>query len=442
MSTAVSSRLVEEWAAANPVSLALHKRARAVLPDGITHDVRYAEPFPLSVARAEGSRKWDADGHELVCYVMGHGSLLFGHGHPPVVEALRAQAGLALHPGASHELEREWAEEVVRLVPSAERVRFTSSGTEATMLALQVARAHTGRERIVKLAGHFHGWHDYAAFGVDPPFDVPATPGIPAGVAGSVVMVPAELDAVEAGLDGDVAALILEPAGAAWGTLPLPEGFLAGVRALTAELGVVLVFDEVVTGFRWSPGGAQALLAVEPDLTALAKILGGGMPGGAVAGRADVLEVLEHSSPRKVAHPGCHNAHPLSAAAGTTTLRLLGDGEVQATADALASDLRAELAAVLDRHGAQGIVHGTSSTFCLLLGVDGPPGRLDAATPKRGTTGALYHALHCGMLLEGVHLFHACGFVSAAHTEADVDRMITAFDRVVPRLQAEGLLGG
>src|SRR5713226_8480430 len=174
--------LVAEWIAANPRSRALHERACGFLPSGVTHDVRRPDPFPLTIERADGARKWDADGHELVCYVMGHGSLLFGHSHPQVVEAVRRQAGVFLHAGASHELERAWAEQVLALLPGADRVRFTSSGTEATLLALHVARATTGRSRIVKLVGHFHGWHDYAALGVDPPYDRPATPAIPRGV--------------------------------------------------------------------------------------------------------------------------------------------------------------------------------------------------------------------------------------------------------------------
>ncbi len=435
--------LVERWAAENLRSRALQERAARSLPGGLTHDVRRGHPFPLAVVRAAGSRKWDADGHELVCYVMGHGSLLFGHGHPPVVEAVQAQAGAYLHPGACHEQEAAWAEEVVRLVPSAERVRFTSSGTEATLLALQVARAVTGRARVVKLLGHFHGWHDYAAFGVDPPFERPTTPGIPEGVQASVAVVPADVEAVERELARrDVAAVLLEPSGAAWGALPLPDGFLATLRERTSEVGTLLVFDEVVTGFRWAPGGVQELAGVEPDLTALAKVLGGGLPGGAVAGRAHLVDALAPSGSRgvKVSHPGTHNAHPLSAAAGRATLALLGDGAVQERTAARAARLREELNAVLERHGAPGLVHGQRSTFKTLLGVEGPLERLDADTLKRGVAGALSDALHAGMLLHGVHLFHACGFLSDAHTDADVDRSIAAFDAVIPELQAEGLV--
>ena len=432
--------LVDEWAAGNPRSRVLHDEARRALPGGLAHDVRRADPFPLFVSRAEGARKWDADGHELVDYVLGHGALLLGHGHPAVVGAVQAQATLAFHPGASHELEAAWAAEVTRLVPSAERVRFTSSGTEATMLALQVARAVTGRTRVVKLLGHFHGWHDYAAVGVDPPWEAPASPAIPARVLDSVIAIPADEAALDAALaPGDVAAVILEPAGPAWGGIPLADGFLAAARTLTEASGTLLVFDEVITGFRWAPGGAQELVDVRPDLTALAKVLAGGMPGGAIAGRADVMDALAFRGPDdlKVSHPGTHNAHPLSAAAGVATLRLLADGAVQRRTAERAGELRSRLADVLERRGAPGVVYGTSSSFRLLLGTD----RLDLETAKRGTARPLADALTCGMLLGGVHLFHGDGFLSDAHTDADLEQTVNAFDATVARLQDEGLLG-
>ncbi|MBO0775165.1 MAG: aminotransferase class III-fold pyridoxal phosphate-dependent enzyme, partial [Actinobacteria bacterium] len=364
------------WAAASPRSRAHAQRASRVLPGGVTHYVRQAKPFPLAVARAEGSRKWDLDGHEIICYVMGHGALLLGHSHPDVVAAVRHQATVAFHPGGCHELEAEWAEAVVDLVPSAELVRFTASGTEASLLALRLARAATGRERVVKLAGHFHGWHDQVSYGADAPFDGPDTAGLP-GVLGQVVtVVPADAAALARALEGgDVAAVILEPSGAAWGTVPLPDGLLAAARALTSAAGTVLVFDEVVSGFRWSPGGVQAAAGVIPDLTVLGKILAGGMPGGAVAGRAGLLHHLaaDGDDPRRVAHPGTHNAHPVSAAAGIAALRVCRSGEPQDRAARLAAILRAGLTSALAQAGVPGCAYGESSVFHLLLGHGGEP---------------------------------------------------------------------
>jgi len=433
----------EAWAATNPRSKSLSQRAGRVLPGGVTHDVRRATPFPLAVARAEGSRKWDLDGHEIVCYVMGHGALLLGHSHPAVVAAVRDQATLAFHPGACHELESEWAEAVVDLVPSAELVRFTASGTEASLLALRLARAATGRQRVVKLAGHFHGWHDQVSFGTDAPFRGPDTAGVPGALSEVVTVVPADAQALAEALQGgDVAAVILEPSGAAWGTVPMPAGLLASVRALTRATGTVLVFDEVVSGFRWSPGGVQAVAGVTPDLTVLGKILAGGMPGGAVAGRADLMGHLSGADgdPRRVGHPGTHNALPVSAAAGVAALRVCRSGEPQEQAAGLAATLRAGLTSVLAEAGVPGCAYGESSTFHLLIGHAGEPDRASLRALKAGgMSPELSAELHNGMLLEGVHLFHGSGFLSAAHTERDVERTVAALAATLARLPA-GLL--
>ena len=440
---AAVGQLAARWARENPRSEALSRRARRSLPAGVTHDVRRVVPFSVAVATAAGSRKWDLDGHEIVCYVMGHGALLLGHSNAEVVAAIQGQAGRFLHAGASHELECDWAEAVAAMVPSAEQVCFTSSGTEACMLALRLARAATGRPRIAKLAGHFHGWGGEVAFGTDPPFSGPDTAGLPPGLRADVVVLPAEADAVgEVLADGDVAALILEATGAAWGTVPLPAGFLEQVRRLTLESGTVLVFDEVVSGFRWSPGGVQQAVGVQPDLTVLGKILAGGMPGGAVCGRADLLGALTLSrgDPRRVAHPGTHNAHPVAAAAGMATLRQVASGEVQESAARLAAELRRELSAVLDRRGVAGRAYGESSTFHLLLGHEGAPESLPSSELKAGLGPLLSTELHCGMLLEGVQLFRGSGFVSSVHSERDLEQTVEAFAATVPLLQAEGVL--
>jgi glutamate-1-semialdehyde 2,1-aminomutase len=439
---ATEGTVADAWARENPRSEALNTRARGLLPGGVTHDVRLAEPFPLAVARAAGSRKWDLDGHELVCYVMGHGSLLAGHSHPEVVAAVRAQAAQSFHPGACHELESDWAQAVIRLVPSAERVRFTSSGTEASLLALRLARAVTGRGRIVKLGGHFHGWHDQAALGADPPFDTPDTAGLPRDVSASVTVIPADAGVLAQALRaGDVAAFILEPSGAAWGTVPLPQGFLAAARGLADETGTLLVYDEVVSGFRWAPGGVQELAGVLPDLTVLGKVLAGGMPGGAVCGRAAIMDHLGalRDDARRVTHPGTHNAHPLSAAAGVATLGLVASGEAQRQAALLAAALRDELTSVFQRCGVSGRAYGESSVFHLLFGPEAPEDREPAAL-KAGLPRPLSTALHCGMLREGVHLFHGSGFLSTAHTQSDLERTADALAATLPLLAAEGVL--
>jgi glutamate-1-semialdehyde 2,1-aminomutase len=438
-------------------SLALHGRSRTIIPGGITHDGRYLRPFPVSVARAQGAHKWDVDGHELIDYSVGHGALLLGHNDPDVTAAVAAQLERGTHYGAGHEGEVLWAEQIRKLIPSAEQVKFTSSGTEATLLAMRLARAATSRPTILKFEGHFHGWNDYALKGEKPPFDAATSPGIPDAVMGTVAVLPAnDPGAVEARLAaGDVAGIIVEPSGGSWAMVPLVEGFLQRLRELASAHGVVLIFDEVITGFRWSPGGAQALLGIAPDLTTLAKVVAGGLPGGAVAGRPEIMQLLAFkddptwNATRKVRHPGTFNANPLSAAAGIACLRKCADGAVQARCDALAARLRAGLNAAIGRRGAPAVAYGERSVFHVLLGerpanFDGGDLRFPEGVPAatlKGASGPLAGPLHLGMLLEGVDFFNSGGMLSVAHTEADVDHTVAAFDRVLGRLQDEGVLG-
>ena len=435
MSTAVS--IQAEYARANPRSAAAHERARELFPSGLTHDARRQDPFPPTVARAEGAYKWDVDGHRIVDYVSGHGALVAGHSHPDVVAAVQRQAARGQHLGASSELEAEWATRIVELVPSAERVRFTSSGTETTLLALRVARAFTGRDRVLKLAGHFHGWHDDASPGVALPVADAAPLGSPPNPDLTVVDPFAE-GALERELArGDVACVILEPTGAAWGAVPLAPARVAAIAEAARAHGALVVFDEVVTGFRWSPGGAQALIGVTPDLTALAKVVAGGLPGGALAGRAEVMELLAfRDGEAKVEHPGTHNAHPLSAAAGIATLDLLADGTGLAHANAVAGELRSALCDAFLKRSTPGYAYGQASTFCLIFGEHTD----DPVTLKRGVPEPLLSALQCAMLLEGAHLFHGCGLLSIAHGADEIELTARAFARSLERLQDEGLI--
>ena len=317
-------------------SAALHAGASALLPGGITHDIRHFEPFPIYVERAAGPRKWDVDGNEIIDFVMGHGALLYGHAHPLLVDAVSRQIRRGTHYGASHEREVEWASLIVELLPSAEKVRFMASGTEATMLAARLARTATGRSKLLKLRDHFHGWND--SWGIElvtqPGGDVV---GLPPAMSDAVqVLDQHDAAGIAAALAGrDIAAVICEPGGAHWGALPLHPEMLARLRELTSATGTLLIFDEVVTGFRASEHGYQGLTGVTPDLTTLAKIVAGGLPGGAVAGRADLLDqiVAPLAAPpagepatTPVRHPGTFNANPLTAAAGVAALRGLRDG--------------------------------------------------------------------------------------------------------------------
>ncbi len=389
----------------------LAERARRVLPGGATHAARTYDPR-IYVARSSGSRKWLIDGTELIDYTMGHGALLLGHAHPAVVAAVQDQVSRGTHYGAAHPLEVEWAEQIVSLVPSAEKVRFTASGTEAVMLALRVARAATGRDRIVKLAEHFHGWSD----AVTPYLDAEGNTRTPVGVPHALGLLttvvrsddPADLEAELS--HGDVAAVIMEPSGAHYGQLPLGRSFISAARSACTATGTVLVFDEVVTGFRVSPGGMQAVLEITPDISVLGKVMAGGLPSGAVAGRSDLLELLATT----IAHPGTFNANPLSAAAGIATLRLIADGSPQRTAEAYAMSLAGEWTTALALAGIPGTIRRLSSILHIFLG-----------DPRAQTR------IANAMRAEGVDILNTSAFCSSVHTIADLEQSVAAFGRAI-----------
>ena len=428
----------------------LFEQAGHVAPAGVHHNLRTATPFPLFFTRGKGAHKWDADGHRYVCYAMGQGSQILGYSHPDVLEAIAASADYGI-PGGSHPLEVEWARIVGDLIPSAERTRFLASGTEATMLAMRLARAHTGRTRVLRVQGHYNGWHDYGLLGYRAPFDEPASAGIPPEVLSTLGWIPSDAtsDDIETALaGGDVAAVILEPSGASWGTVPLPEGFLEALRASTERHGAVLIFDEVITAFRWSPGGIQALTGIAPDLTTLGKILTGGLPGGGITGRADLLDLLRpDKTPREgyVLHHGTFNGHPLPAAAGIATLKHVATGEPQAAADAHAAALRAGLQEIVDGLGIAGFVYGESSVFHLYLQA---PGDDVAAAPSAteltpgrylAMPSALIGDLHRELRARGVDLFsYNGGMASAAHDDRDLSHSLSAFEGALGALVHAG----
>lgn len=432
-------------------SAALFAEAAGRFPGGVTHDGRWAAPFPLYIERAEGAYKYAVDDVRLIDYWCGHGSLLLGHAHPAVTAAVQAQAARSTHYGAGHKLELRWAELVQALVPGAERVRFTSSGTEATMLAVRLARAASGRPTIIRFHGHFHGWHDGLAPGADP--EDPHA-GLLDELVGRVLALPADLDAVAAALAtrDDVAAVILEPTGAAYGVAPLPDDFLRGLRALTADSGTLLICDEVVTGFRVSPGGAQARAGVVADLTCLAKVLAGGLPGGAVAGRADLLGLLAASPDSgrggRIRHQGTYNANPLSAAAGVAALELVATGEPTTCAAERGRALVAALNAVLRSRRMRGwTAYGDGSIFHLFAdpAADVEPGQVPTDLPmaviKRGGDPQILAALRMALQLAGVDLMRGrSGFVSAAHSPADVEATAAALDEALAMLQSAGVI--
>jgi glutamate-1-semialdehyde 2,1-aminomutase len=415
------------------------------MPGGVNHDARRVEPFPPYIVSASGSRKRDVDGNEFIDYVMGHAALILGHAHPEIVSAVQKQVAIVSHPGACHPLEVEWADLVSRLVPSVETVRFVMSGTEATLLALRVARAFSGRQVICRVQGHFHGWQDYVAGDTNTPG------GVPDAVRASVRVARLnDIEDLEAQLEPrDVAAVILEPEGARSGTIPPPPGYLEQVRDLTKATGTLLIFDEVVSGFRVSPGGVQQQAGVLPDLTALAKTVAGGMPGGALGGGRDIMEVLVFGHPSIVPHQGTWNANPISAVAGVTALKILSDNSIHVRLNEAAHRLRTGLNRVIAEARVPGFAFGQNSSFRVILGDDlpvvdfargdmaeVPPARLLQGI-KQPLAGAVYRAL----LLEGLDFMRGgYGWLSIAHRDIDIEATLISFERVLRRLLDEGLI--
>jgi glutamate-1-semialdehyde 2,1-aminomutase len=327
-------------------------------------------------------------------------------------------------------------------------VRFTVSGTEATHLALRVSRAFTGKSKVVRFAGHFHGWHDHVCFPAG------GAPGIIAGIVEeTLVAVPNDLRQVEQWLASrnDIAALILEPTGATFGQIPTTGETLRSLRELTARHGVLLIFDEVISGFRCSPGGAQQFYGVTPDLTTLGKILAGGYPGAALAGRADVLGVLDYrrhndtlQSPL-VAHQGTYNAGPVSAAAGIATLAEVGRNDATGRAARTAAAIREGINAAIRRRGLAWCAYGQFSDFHLYRGHETPEeiyaGKAPWQALKGGIPLELANKIRAGFLLHGVDVASwPGGFASAAHTDDDVVRTVAAFESTFDQLAAEGAL--
>ena len=431
----------------------LAQAANQLFPDGVTHDGRYMSPFPIYITRADGAKKWGLEDKTFIDYWAGHGALLLGHNPPDVVEAVTTQMHRGTHYGACHPLELEWGNLVTQLIPSAERVRFVSSGTEATLMAIRLARTYTRKNKVLKFIGHFHGWHDSLIIGAYPPFDA-SVPGIPQEVRDTTLLCPPnDIDAVEKLLktDKDIACVILEPTGASFGIVPTDGVFLQQLRELTDTHGVLLIFDEVITGFRVAPGGAQAHYNVTPDLTTLAKILAGGLPGGALVGKKEILELISMKAEEeglKMPHPGTFNANPLSASAGIATLNIVKTGKPHKQANRIAQKLRDELNSIIDAYGLDWVIYGEFSGIRLLIGhgekdmrtTDFDPYAWHYRKLKGGNDEQLLIHLRCGLLLNGVDLATNGGMTTAAHTEADITETVRAFEQTIEWIKADGLI--
>jgi glutamate-1-semialdehyde 2,1-aminomutase len=386
---------------------------------------------PLFIAKGEGARITDVDGNEFVDYVGSWGPLILGHAHPRIVEAVRRAAGSGTSFGAPTEVEVRMAELVVKLVPSVEMVRMVNSGTEATMSAIRLARAYTGREKVVKFEGCYHGHAD--AFLIKAgsgamTLSIPDSPGVPPGVArGTLTARFNDLSGVQELVEqerGAVAAVIVEPVVGNMGCVPPAPGFLQGLRDLCSREGILLIFDEVMTGFRLAAGGAQELYQVVPDLTTMGKVIGGGLPVGAYGGREEIMALVAPKGP--VYQAGTLSGNPLAMAAGVETLAVISsDPLFYAKLEASSSRLAAGIQRNIDELGLplrQNRVGSMSTLFFTQTAVVDHGTALTADTTR-------FARYFREMLDRGIYCapsqFEA-GFVSAAHTEAEIDRTIVA----------------
>jgi glutamate-1-semialdehyde 2,1-aminomutase len=425
------------------------------MPGGVNSPVRAFAAVggePIFIERGEGPFLFDVDGKRYLDLVGAFGPLILGHAHPAVVEALQQQATRGTAYGAPTDGESELAEMLVQHIPSLEMVRLVNSGTEATMSALRLARAVTGRDLLVKFAGGYHGHMDYllaeAGSGLAT-LGIPSSPGVPVTAAALTVVLPYnDTDAVEkafAQRGTEIAAVIVEPIAGNMGVVPGTPEFLATLRRLCSERAALLIFDEVITGFRYSPGGAQQVYGVTPDLTTLAKIIAGGLPGGAVVGKHDILEVqtfkgeLHKDRFERVLQQGTFNANPMSAAAGLTALQIVGEGWATEQANQAGEQLRAGLRDCLEKRGVAGAILGEFSVFQILLG-EGMEEAVETTDVQRLMAGrGAVNTLRKVMLLNGVDLMRSGGFTSIVHGDEELSHTIDAFDKSLEALQQEGL---
>ena len=428
-----------------PGSRELHERAVAVMPGGTTRTTTYFDPYPLYVARAEGCRIWDVDGTERIDMLGNYTAMILGHAHPKVVEAIRKQAAEGTGFAAANPVEVKLATLLCERVPSLDMVRFCNSGTEATMFAMRLARAFTGRPKIARVEGGYHGTHDYAEVSTHPevaeagppdaPMARPDSIGTPDWALEQTVVLPFNNpDAAEAIIrknGGQLAAVILEPIIGAGGVIAATKEYLERLRRVTRELSILLIFDEVIS-LRVAPGGAQQLSGVTPDLTTLGKIIGGGLPVAAFGGRAEVMELLDPRRTPNLAQGGTYNGNPLGMAAGLAAMTELTPA-VYEELNRKGARVSEQLSEVFASHGVRAQVNGVGSLFAIHF-TDRPviDYRSRASSNKKMT-----YEFFLGLVNHGVLMApRAMGALSTPMVEQDIQQFIDAVDAVVAEQRA------
>ena len=430
-----------------PLSENLFKRAKELMPGGISHNLHYFPPYPFFIKKAKGSKIWDVDGNEYIDLWMGHYTHILGHQSEIVVEAIERQLKDGIHWGIVFEKQIEWAELIRELIPCAEMVRFCCSGTEATMYAVRLTRAITGRNTILKIAGGWHGANSDLSLGIKMPYEKGESLGLLPELQQYTKTIPfndltGSLEIIHQNKN-DLAGIILEPVIGEGGFTPATNEYLKMLRSETEKFGALLIFDEVISGFRVALGGAQARFNIFPDLTTLGKIMGGGLPVGALVGKK---EILEKTSPEKKGKKwegiliggGTFSSHPLAAAAGLAMLRYLKDHreEVYPFLESKGEKVKKGIQESLRREGIDGVVTGVGSLFQTHFPF------------QRGVTLNSPHTIHqftdiekrevefrIRMLAKGVHVMHGGGSLSMAHSDEDIEKIIKAAGEVAREMK-------
>jgi len=451
--TALLNNYRGEIMANSPKSLSIWQGNRTVMPAGVGSLFRLADPFPMVVKRAEGARLWDADDNEYLDFMLGFSVMILGNTPDEVKEAIREALPRGSHYGQCHEHEYAFAKLFCDMVPGVEKVTFCNSGTEATMYALRLARATTGRPLVAKFEGGYHGTHDLLAvsfglprlaldkFGpIDDPVAIPESPGLAGGAWQDTIVLPYNHPAAFTKIlryADQLAAVIIEPVQGAAGSIPAEREFLSELRRVTSEIGAFLIFDEVITGFRLAPGGAQEFYGVTPDVSTFGKVAGGGLPFGAVGGTAQAMRLMEYDSePGSILMAGTFNGNPLVTAAGTAVLRRLsGDPDLYARLNRMGDRFRAEINRFAQEEDYPAIAIGEGSMFWM----HATRGPINSVRDARQGDRFASPGLRLLYRKNGLHIPPNHGFMCSVHTEEDINQLIGVHKTAMQELRAQGV---
>lgn len=431
MNQAKALYMFEKYISKTVKSKALYEHAKRVLPAGVSYGIRYFEPYPFYTAKAKGSKLYDVDGNEYVDFWLGHTALILGHSPPTVIKAVKEQLDNGTHYGTAHQLEIALAEQIRKMVPNAEMTRFTNSGTEANMYATRLARAYTSRSKIAKFEGGWHGGYDALHIGVKHPFNIPESAGLTAGATQDTILLPFnDLEEIKKTLKNkEIASIIIEPVLGAGGGVSAEKEFLKGLREFCDEKGTLLIFDEVITGFRLAPGGAQQYYDVNADITVFGKIMGGGFPVGAFCGRKEIMERLNmriYERPNYAFHGGTFTANPITMTAGLATLKILEDGRLINKLNKLGEKIRLQLRKIFEANDVDVQAAGAGSLFSVQF-----------TTEEVKDANAVFTAdrkklveYHLALIANGIFFLPThTGALSTEHSNEDIEKLFTETEK-------------